>query len=177
LAAHFPSYLKAGTMSDTKFYNVLSNLRHNGATYKADDPDHCKIELTPEEAKPLLKLKVIGEPDSEQIEQFSKNVANAAVNLVGALNQGSGAAPKDTSEDPKTDGADAASKTAPLSQEERLAAIRNVLPQLKADEDLTKAGEPKVRSIEQLVGFDVSAEEVKTVWADVQAANKAAKGE
>ncbi len=159
MAAHFPSYLKAGTMSDKRIYPVLSPVRHSGTLYKPDDADHNKIELTKDEAKPLLKLKVIGEPAGEDLEG--------------------------TSQEPEMDGAETQTPDLPtgsddavsLSEEERKAVIRNVLPQLKADEDLTKAGEPKVRSIEKLVGFDVSAEEVKAVWADVQAANEAATGE
>ncbi|SNY91448.1 hypothetical protein SAMN04515647_1670 [Cohaesibacter sp. ES.047] len=62
-----------------------------------------------------------------------------------------------------------------LSDEERKRVIINVLPQLKSDTDLTKAGEPKVSVIEKLVGFDVSADEVKAIWADVQAQSAALK--
>lgn len=70
---------------------------------------------------------------------------------------------------------EAAGSEPPLSDEERKRVIINVLPQLKSDTDLTKAGEPKVSVIEKLVGFDVSADEVKAIWADVQAQSAALK--
>ena len=63
----------------------------------------------------------------------------------------------------------------PLSDEERKRAIINAFQHLKSDTDLTKAGEPKVSVIEKLVGFDVSADEVRAIWAEVQAQSAALK--
>lgn len=49
-------------MTDTLTYPVLAALRHNRVRYAPDDPDHNTIDLAPVEARPLLMLKVIGEP-------------------------------------------------------------------------------------------------------------------
>ena len=49
-------------MTDTLTYPVLAAVRHNRVRYAPDDPDHNTIDLAPVEARPLLMLKVIGEP-------------------------------------------------------------------------------------------------------------------
>ncbi|MCY1704442.1 hypothetical protein [Pannonibacter sp. SL95] len=49
-------------MTDTLTYPVLAAVRHNRVRYAPDDPDHNTIDLAPGEARPLLMLKVIGEP-------------------------------------------------------------------------------------------------------------------
>ena len=182
--------LKAGTMSDTKLYPVLSNVRHNGILYKPEDPDHSKIALTEKQAASLLKLGVIMEPSEAAIEEFSQTVADTAVKLADTLNQLAASTSVDTQNAPeaqKSEGGETADTglsvdgtgTDPLVLDVagdpalRLAAIRNVLPSLKADEDMTKAGHPKVEAIEKLVGFDVTADEVKSVWAEVEARKSA----
>ncbi|WP_319530819.1 hypothetical protein [uncultured Cohaesibacter sp.] len=150
-------------MTDKKTYPVLSAVRHNGTLYKPDDPDHNAITLTEKEAKQLLKLKVIGEPADED------DAEDATIDLADAPDQQSDPASADTPD------ADPLVLDVSGDPDLRRAAIRNAFQHLKSDTDLTKAGEPKVSVIEKLVGFDVSADEVKDIWADVQAQSAALK--
>ena len=140
-------------MSEEKIYPVLSAVRRNGILYKPSDPEANRISMTPKEAAQLLKLKVVGEPEEDAPEEAKTE--DGAPDYVG------------NSSDGKPESI--------LSDEERKQAILNAFPSLKADGDLTKAGEPKVSVIEKLVGFDVSADEVKAIWAEMQAQNTALK--
>nr|WP_321482233.1 hypothetical protein [uncultured Cohaesibacter sp.] len=140
-------------MSEEKIYPVLSAVRRNGILYKPSDPEANRISMTPKEAAQLLKLKVVGEPE--------ENAPDEAKTENGA---------HDDAFNPSNVKAENS-----LSGEERKQAILNAFPSLKADSDLTKAGEPKVSVIEKLVGFDVSADEVKAIWTEMQAQNTALK--
>lgn len=142
-------------MSEEKIYPVLSAVRRNGILYKPSDPEANRISMTPKEAAQLLKLKVVGEPEEVAPEETETEAGE----------------PEDTGllADGKAEDN--------LSDEERKQAIINVFPSLKADSDLTKAGEPKVSVIEKLVGFDVSADEVKAIWAEIQAQNADVKSD
>ncbi|WP_321448420.1 hypothetical protein [uncultured Cohaesibacter sp.] len=142
-------------MSDEKIYPVLSAIRRNGILYKPSDPEANKISMTPKEAAQLLKLKVVGEPEEVAPEEAETEAGETED--TGLLADGK-------AEDSLTD-------------EERKQAIINAFPSLKADSDLTKAGEPKVSVIEKQVGFDVSADEVKAIWAEIQAQNAAVKSD
>ncbi|MCT4654365.1 MAG: hypothetical protein N4A65_01010 [Cohaesibacter sp.] len=150
-------------MSNKKIYPVLSAVRHDGTLYSPDNPENNQIELIEKEAKPLLKLKVIGEPKAEPSGDFVEASADSAVKLSDTLNQLSGKSGENQSENGNGD------QNAALSPEERQQAILNAFPSLNAQTDMTKAGEPKVKSVEALLGFDVSADEVKAAWAEVQA--------
>lgn len=48
--------------------------------------------------------------------------------------------------------------------EERFQAITTALIALDPDKDFTKAGTPKVKKIEAIVGFEVSAAELGALW-------------
>lgn len=142
-------------MSEVKIYPVLSAVRRNGILYKPSDPEANRISMTPKEAAQLLKLKVVGEPEED--------------------------APKEAKTEDGTpdDAGNPSNVTAEnsLSVEERKQAILNAFPSLNAETDLTKAGEPKVSVIEKLVGFDVSADEVKAIWTEMQVQNAALKSD
>nr|WP_319485468.1 hypothetical protein [uncultured Cohaesibacter sp.] len=140
-------------MSEEKIYPVLSAVRRNGILYKPSDPEANRISMTPKEAAQLLKLKVVGEPEEDAPEEAK------------------------TEDGAPDDAGNSSNVTAEnsLSVEERKQAILNAFPSLNAETDLTKAGEPKVSVIEKLVGFDVSADEVKAIWTEMQAQNAALK--
>jgi hypothetical protein len=140
-------------MSEEKIYPVLSAVRRNGILYKPSDPEANRISMTPKEAVQLLKLKVVGEPEEDAPEE---------------------AKTEDGAPDDAGDSPDGKSESI-LSDEERKQAILNAFPSLNAETDLTKAGEPKVSVIEKLVGYDVSADEVKAIWTEMQAQNAALK--
>nr|WP_321460398.1 hypothetical protein [uncultured Cohaesibacter sp.] len=142
-------------MSEEKIYPVLSAVRRNGILYKPSDPEANRISMTPKEAAQLLKLKVVGEPEEDAPEEAKTEDG----------------APDDAGNSP-----DVKSESI-LTDEERKQAILNAFPSLNAETDLTKAGEPKVSVIEKLVGFDVSADEVKAIWAEIQAQNVAVKSD
>lgn len=56
---------------DTKFYPVLSPLRHDGEAYGPDIENMDEVELTSKQAKRLISLKVIGEPLADDSEDNS----------------------------------------------------------------------------------------------------------
>lgn len=64
----------------------------------------------------------------------------------------------------------AADETIKLSAKEREAKIVEVISALDPDKDFNKDGSPKVKAVELLTGFDVSADEVKAVHAAMTAA-------
>ncbi len=64
----------------------------------------------------------------------------------------------------------AASEAIKLSAEEREAQIREAIKRLIPEDDFNKDGSPKVKAVELLTKFDVSADEVKAVHASMTAA-------
>ncbi|KZL05522.1 hypothetical protein [Pseudovibrio sp. Ad26] len=56
-----------------------------------------------------------------------------------------------------------------VSTDERKAAILEAISRLTSEADFTKDGTPKVKAVELLTKFDVSADEIKAIHADLQA--------
>jgi hypothetical protein len=133
-------------MSDLLTHPVLAVLRHNGTRYAHDDPERNTVDLTEREARPLKKLKIIGEPvtGTEADEQPDDDT--------GAAESGSEpAAGNGPSNDAPTGDA-------------RAEKIADAIGALDKEKDFTQSGTPKVKAVEAAVGFDVTAEEVAAVW-------------
>ena len=62
------------------------------------------------------------------------------------------------------------------ARNELISAVLESIREKNDPEDFTATGYPKVASVKALVGFDVTAEEVKTLWEAVAAAAAANQG-
>lgn len=123
-------------MSETQTYPVLDSLRHNKKKYKQGDT----VDLTADEAEPLLAIGVIGPLDSP------------ADGEGGDKNEGGNNPPEDEGEKLK-------------AIQDAIGALDK-----ENEELWTNGGKPQVAAIEAVTGWTVSAKERDAVWAGMQSA-------
>lgn len=142
-------------MSDQKkTYRVKTPLRFNGDVYHPDDEEKNTVEMTDKEAKTLLAMEAISEVTGEKV------AAPEGGNGTAGATEGAGT----------TDGAGATD--APTDPADRMAAIKDAISKLEPGnkEHWLKDGKtPEVKALEELLGWDIKAEERNQAMQELQA--------